>query len=1106
MAQRDAGGVVTPVVIDQQARNVAGGNPDAGIVTGTGADWFGSLNPQRPSAPPEVVGRQLDYPTGYNLNILPRAYETVKFGDLRALADAYDVLRLVIETRKDQMARLEWAIKARKKAKGGKATEAVDPRTETIEAFFRYPDKVNAWDSWLRMLLEDMFVIDAPALYLRRTRGGDLYALEPIDGATIKRVIDNYGRTPVPPVPAYQQVLHGLPAVDYMTPNRDMFMAMMRQGAVGSQTINGVTRRFPAGELLYRPRNIRTNRVYGYSPVEQIILTVNTALRRQIFTLQYFTEGNIPEAFIGVPDTWTPDQISAFQQWWDSVLEGNTAARRHAKFVPGGMDIKTTKEPELKGVFDEWLARVVCFAFSISPQPFVSSMNRATAQTAKEAATEEGLAPTMHWVKQMMDFIIATEFKAPDLEFEWAEEDETNPVDQETILSGYTKSGIMSVDEARDKMGLEAAPNGAGADLRVFTPTGYVPIDAYADQVAAQQAATEATAAAAKARAEQPALPAPGTENVAPAKGDGEVQPNAKEVGKAAGAPFVKAKPGPVPYPRKSTRTAVINMASVWAKVLGRQAIAISAATRGTLFKAAPMDEGRHTVDDFVQNLDLGLTSGEVDDLFKEYAQVASDSGDIAFAQIGSDGDMFEQINAAAEAWARDHAATLVSQVGDTTRDLVRAAIADGTANGLSTDEIAANIEELGAFSPERSALIANTEIAAANSHGALEGYRAAVDDGVAVKKAWLLGADPCDICLDNADAGAIDLDEDFPSGDDAPPGHPRCLPGDGLVLAEGITGATKRWYDGDLVVIDTAGGKQLRLTPNHPVLTPGGWVAAGLINEGSDVISSDRGEWGALHLDLDDNDMPARIEDVAEAFGRSGQVFATPVPTAPEDFHGDGIGSKVAIVWTDSVLRHGADTALAEHGGQPQLRAVDVIAANHVGAGAHDLLIEGIGPSSCGDMGGSSLKPPLFGSETGSPQQSRIGYGAPDDAGSGEPATDCLSVNAIPGSNGLLGVAGSVGRGDLGNWQGFLPTTGLDAGSSERSENNRFGNAGLPSDLGDAFTGNVFPDAIVSVRRIRFAGHVYNLQTDRGYYLASGIVVHNCECALTPVVGDDES
>ena len=45
------------------------------------------------------------------------------------------------------------------------------------------------------------------------------------------------------------------------------------------------------------------------------------------------------------------------------MLEGNTAERRHAKFIPGGLTFQQTREPMLTDTFDEWLARVVCYAF-----------------------------------------------------------------------------------------------------------------------------------------------------------------------------------------------------------------------------------------------------------------------------------------------------------------------------------------------------------------------------------------------------------------------------------------------------------------------------------------------------------------------------------------------------------------------------------------------------------------------------------------------------------------------------------------------------------------------------------------------------------------------
>ncbi len=314
---------------------------------------------------------------------------------------------------------------------------------------------MHTFGDWLRLLLEELFVIDAPTLYLQRDRAGRLAALLPLDGATIKPVIDDWGRTPQPyaadgamvyPV-AYQQVLKGYPAVDYSL--RD---------------------------IIYRPRNVRVNRAYGFSPVEQIVTSVNIALRRQMYLLDYFTQGNIPDSLIGVPENWTPDQIASYQKYWDAYFDGDLGRRRRAKFVPGGV-AKTfiqTKEPDLKGPFDEWLARIVCFAFSISPQALTQQMNRATAETQKEIAEEEGLAPILAWVKDLIDQIIAQEFDAPDLEFSWSAEPSIDPQAQEAILSSYTSKGIITINEARAALGRDPFPDAAANTPMTLTGGGYV--------------------------------------------------------------------------------------------------------------------------------------------------------------------------------------------------------------------------------------------------------------------------------------------------------------------------------------------------------------------------------------------------------------------------------------------------------------------------------------------------------------------------------------------------------------------------------------------------------------------------------------------------------
>lgn len=477
------------------------GQPSS-ITQGNASDWFGPLNPLAPIAPQNVKGRILDYPSGYNLNIRPRAYSTITFDMLRAFADRYDLLRLLIETRKDQMSRLQWNIVPRDtklNKRGATMPPELQERIQKVQDFFLMPDQENFWGDWLRLLLEDLFVIDAPTIYRRRTYGGDLYALQPLDGGTIKRVIDNWGNTPEHPAPAYQQVLKGYPAVDYTTE-----------------------------ELIYRPRVRRTNQIYGYSPVEQIVMTINIGMRRQAWQLESFTEGNIPEALIGTPDTWTPDQVRQFQDWFDSMLQGNTGERRRARFVPGDVakSYVPTKPSELFGAAEEWLVRVMCFAFNISPQPFVQMMNRATSETAQETAALDGLAPIQNWVKGLMDYLLIKDFKSPDLEFKWLEEEELDPNIKSQIIDREQAAGRLTFNEARKEQGLDPI-NHPNADRPMFkAATGWTPIFLTPEEEAEAKAMQEQIAGKEPGEGEDPEDPDGGGDSGDTPPGGGEVSPD----------------------------------------------------------------------------------------------------------------------------------------------------------------------------------------------------------------------------------------------------------------------------------------------------------------------------------------------------------------------------------------------------------------------------------------------------------------------------------------------------------------------------------------------------------------------------------------------------
>jgi Phage Mu protein F like protein len=138
-------------------------------------------------------------------------------------------------------------------------------------------------------------------------------------------------------------------------------------------------------------------------------------------------------------------------------------------------------------------------------------------------------------------------------------------------------------------------------------------------------------------------------------------------------------------------------------------------------------------------------------------------------------GISLDQANEASIAWARQHAAERVTLIRDDTRDMLRATVTQAIEEGWGAARLATELRDSAGFNAARSGLIARTEVLTANNRGNFDSYRAS---GVVTGKEWVTAGDDLvdeEICQANEDAGPIGLDEVFPSGDDSPPGHPRC-------------------------------------------------------------------------------------------------------------------------------------------------------------------------------------------------------------------------------------------------------------------------------------------------------------------------------------------
>jgi phage portal protein BeeE len=234
-----------------------------------------------------------------------------------------------------------------------------------------------------------------------------------------------------------------------------------------------VASEFTVDELIYRPRNQRLHDVYGFSPVEQVLMTINMGLRYDFARLAYFTDGEVPDAYFAAPESWSNAQMNEVQKNFDAYLAGN-AENRHKIFVGPEGKLQILKPPELKTELDEWLARIICYAFSVSPQPFVREMNRATGQTAKESSIEEGLQPLLTYFAELFNFVIRKYFGITDLEFAWKDQVPEDQTAEGSLCAALVQSAVLTPNEARARLGLP--PHLGGDRLGVITANGFTAI------------------------------------------------------------------------------------------------------------------------------------------------------------------------------------------------------------------------------------------------------------------------------------------------------------------------------------------------------------------------------------------------------------------------------------------------------------------------------------------------------------------------------------------------------------------------------------------------------------------------------------------------------
>lgn len=332
------------------------------------------------------------------------------------------------------------------------------------------------------------------------------------------------------------------------------------------------------------------------------------------------------------------------------------------------------------------------------------------------------------------------------------------------------------------------------------------------------------------------------------------------------------------------------------------------------------------------------------------------------------------------------------------------------------------------------------------------------------------------------------------------------CFPGESQVeIATGYKKLWRRDFRGKLAVVVTSSGKTFRATSNHPVLTPRGWVHAGALQLGDDLIGatkkiSYRGEV----------DIHQHVASFQDHFSTAASYIAPVIAAgSTAQFHGDGADGDIQVIDIDGFLPFDWDAARCKH--FAELLFSDADAAIDALAFGRDCALEKcltsmtFGPYFV--VRGASALLPLLKGHTSGGHAIRERLAAWCNTLFEQSASNNVAANFVPFAEFQFTGTGQVIDTDLlvGKLFNMLSRSALlwqgDAASADELGNRDWTE---PYDIRGVLDAEALReeiDSVVDLAWVDFDGHVYNLESEFNWYTVETHIVHNCRCTGKSII-----
>ncbi len=727
----------------------------------------------------------------------------VDIPEIRRLA-ATPFVNMVINTIVNEIAAVEWDIVPKD------GSEVSDSEIKRIKDFFNDPNNTKEnFDEMIRKVVVDMLTIDSGVFVKVFNLKREFSQLYVRDGGTFTKNPDIYGTFENRAEFVFIDEWNTMDKEELETYFQDRPAYFQYGWSTGARPMPFGTR-----EIVYMMLNPQPDSIYGRSPMEALLTTVQMLVYGIEHNLEYFTDNNIPKGIIEAVGMNSQDIKDFKQQWKDQQrIKDENGNWRNRWYNMPMLGTKanfhrlqfSNAELELIGQ-QKWFSKLVWACFGVTPSElgFTEDSNKSTEIIQSRVFRRKAIRPILKSLEFHINAEIVWQEFNEDAAFQFDTYDLEEDIHRHTLFEMQLRNGIRTVNEVREDMGLETVEG--GDDIRKTTGSMFNPFDEDKKKLKITE--------------------------------EDNMDPDKKPPEDKAMNTTMSIIPGPF------ERITEVKLEKILIKLLKLKKKNVDNVVESMNMPNKLSEIKSELSDKFEGEIDLSEASEVVNKAIQEqFLTGVEDAGKQLNMNFVPDRRAIK--------FLQDHALENIKDMSEEIKNDIRAELERGMINGEGIPQMKARVNKIFKAGIVRATAIARTETNRASNMGHLDGYK----QGGVEKKKWVAAMDnrTSSICR-RLNGKTVGINEDF---DDSitgwegkvPPAHVNCLLKDTNIRTKTGIKKVQDIQIGDNVLthnnryrevtgtmnnesdfyyeVEVGTGKnkkKLKITGDHPVLTNNGW------------------------------------------------------------------------------------------------------------------------------------------------------------------------------------------------------------------------------------------------------------------------------------------